>query len=68
MEYIWRLLTAIFLIVVAVALLVVAYVLGLNTVFAAVFVYVSLFCILFGIAKGLMVMIDYHRSQKEMQE
>ena len=67
MDYIWRLLTAIFLIVVAVALLVVAFVFGFNTVFG-VFVYVSLFCILFGIAKGLMVMIDYHRSQKEMQE
>ena len=40
---------------------------GFNTVFG-VFVYISLFCILFGIAKGLMVMIDYHRAHNQMQE
>ena len=64
-KYIWRLLTSIFL-------LLVAAVLGLFVFFfeGAVFLlgicfYGSVFCGLLGIAKGLLVIIDYNREHKD---
>ena len=64
-KYIWRLLTAMFLLMVAAVLGVFAFVFQGATVLLGICVYGALFCALVGVAKGLAVIIDYHRENKE---
>ncbi|MBQ8834950.1 MAG: hypothetical protein IJ001_08530 [Oscillospiraceae bacterium] len=71
MDKIWRLLTAMFAIVVACGLFALAYMSSggrFNDLLSGITFYVCLFCVLFGIAKGLMVIIDYHREHKDEDE
>ena len=68
MDKIWRLLTAMFIILTGAMSLLMAYILFADTAFAAVCVYAAFICIPWGFAKGLLVIIDYHREQKEKEE
>ena len=63
--YIWRLLTAMFLLLVAAVLGVFAFLLQGAAVMLGICFYGAVFCALIGIAKGLLVMIDYRRAHKE---
>lgn len=63
-KYIWRLLTAMFSLMIAAVLGIFAFVFQGAAVLLGICVYGALFCALIGIAKGLMVMIDYHRENK----
>ena len=63
-DYIWRLLTAMFLLLVAAVLGVFAFLLQGAVVMLGICFYSAVFCALIGIAKGLFVMIDYHREHK----
>ena len=68
MDKIWRLLTAIFMIAVGVGLITVGWVMTggmFNNAVIVIMAYVALFLIPIGIAKGLFVVIDYHREHKE---
>lgn len=68
MDKIWRLMTAMFCIVVAAGLFIVAYIFSggmFNNTFAVILAYACLFCILIGITKGILVIVDYHRENKE---
>ena len=60
--YIWRLLTAIFLLLVSVVLGFMTFQFQGIFVMVGVCFYGAVFCALLGIAKGLLVMIDYHRT------
>lgn len=68
MDKIWRLLTAMFIMMVGAVSLIMAYILFVDTALAVVGVYAAFICIPWGIAKGLLVIIDYHREQKEKEE
>lgn len=68
MDKIWQLLTAMFIMMVGAVSLLCAYILFANTAFAFVGVITAYICIPIGIAKGLLVIIDYHREQKEKEE
>lgn len=64
-HYIWRLLTAIFLLLVAAILAVFVFLFQGAALMLGVCFYGSLFCALFGITKGLLVILDYHRAHKD---
>ena len=71
MDKIWRLLTAIFIIAAACGLFTMAYVISggrFNDVFSVIVAYFCLFSVPTGIAKGLWVIIDYHREHKDEAE
>ena len=71
MDKIWRLLTAIFLIAVAVGLFLIGWIFSngtFNNIFSALIIYVVLFLVLIGITKGILVIIDYHREQDQEKE
>ena len=71
MDKLWRLLTATFMISAATGFFVVAYIFSggwLNSGFVAVLIYLCLFCILFGVTKGILVIIDHHREESDKQE
>ena len=71
MDKIWRLMTAMFAIAVACGLFALAYMSSggrFNDLFSEIVFYVCLFCILFGIVKGLFVIIDHHREHKDDSE
>ena len=63
-KYIWRLLTAMFLLLVAIALGVFAFLLQGVVFMVGLCFYGAVLCALIGIAKGFMVMIDYHREHQ----
>ncbi len=68
MDKLWRLATAMFSIVVACGLFVFLYLIDggrFDSVLSGILGYACLFLILFGIAKGLLVIIDYHREHKD---
>lgn len=67
-KYIWRMLTAIFMIAVAVGVFLLGFVFSggrFNNPFSALSLYVMLFLLMIGIAKGILVVIDYHRAHKD---
>ncbi len=71
MDKLWRLATAMFAIVVACGLFIVAYITTngrFNTVISGLLVYAMLFCVLFGIVKGLLVIIGYHREHQDKEK
>lgn len=68
-KYVWRLLTAMFLLMVAAVLAVFVFLFQGEAVMVGICLYGALICALCGIAKGLFVIIDYHREyQKESEE
>ena len=64
-KYIWRLLTAIFLLLVAAVLAVFAFLFQGISVMVGLCFYGAVFCALIGVTKGLLVMIDYHRAHQD---
>jgi len=64
-NYIWRLLTAIFLLMVAAVLGIFAFLFQDAVFLLGLCLYSAVFCALIGIAKGLFVMIDYRREHKD---
>ncbi len=64
-KYIWRLLTAMFLLLVSAVLGVFAFLFQGAAFMLGVCFYGAILCALLGITKGLLVIIDYHRNQKE---
>ena len=68
MDHIWRLLTAMFLMMIGAVSLLCAYILFANTALAAIGVIVAYICIPVGIAKGLFAIIDHHRENDEKEE
>ena len=67
MEKIWRLLTAIFILCAMIAVLLLAYEFQ-NAVLSVAAVYAAILLIPVGIAKGILVMIDYHKEKKDEDE
>lgn len=68
MDKIWRLMTAMFSVVSACGMFTVGFIFSggrFNNTVSVLLAYGCLFCVLFGIAKGLLVMIDYHREHKD---
>ena len=63
MDKIWRLLVAVFFLLAALTLIVVAYIFQ-HTVLAVIGIYGGLILFLLGIGKGLFAMIDHHREEK----
>ena len=71
MDKLWRLMTAIFILAMACGLFVMAYISTggmFNDVFSVIIAYFCLFSVPIGIAKGLLVIIDYHREHKAEEE
>ena len=71
MDKIWRLMTAMFTIIAACGLFTIAYVITggmFNDFFSVIVAYFCLFGVPIGIAKGLLVIIDYHREHKDEAE
>ena len=64
-KYIWRLLTAIFMLLVAAVLGIFAFLFQGAALMLGICFYGAVFCALIGVAKGLLVMVDYHREHKE---
>ena len=64
-KFIWRLLTAIFILMVAVVLGVMAFMFEGVSLMVGLCVYGALICALVGVIKGILVTIDYHREYKE---
>lgn len=67
-KYVWRLLTAMFLLLVAAVLAVFAFVFQGATLILGICVYGGMICALIGIARGLLVIMDYNRAHKEETE
>ncbi|MBQ7001428.1 MAG: hypothetical protein IJN67_10360 [Oscillospiraceae bacterium] len=63
--YIWRLLTAMFLLLMAAVLAVFAFLLQDAVFMLGLCFYGAVLCALIGITKGFLVMIDYHRAHKD---
>lgn len=63
-DKIWRLMTAMFLLLTAAALGIFVLIMQ-DDFFAVIAFYAMLLLLPFGIAKGLMVIIDYHREHKD---
>ena len=64
-KYLWRLLTALFLLLAAVVLGMMAVLFqGVSLIMGLCF-YTAVGCGLLGITKGLLVIIDYHREYKD---
>ena len=64
-DFFWRLLTANFLLLIGIACLVLVYVLGMGGPFAAVILYAALFCVGWGIVRGLFAIIDRNREREK---
>ncbi len=70
MDKLWRLATSMFSIIMGCGLFAVAYILSdgrFNNVLSVLLVYGMLLCVLLGIAKGLLVIWDYHRQSKDKE-
>ena len=67
-DYIWRLLTAMFLLLVAAVLAIFAFLFQGAAVMLGVCFYGGILCALIGITKGLLVIIDYNRAHKAETE
>ena len=67
-NYIWRLLTAIFLLLLAAVLGVFTFLFQGAAVMLGICFYGAVLCALIGAAKGLLVIIDYNRDHKEPEE
>lgn len=65
MDKIWRMLTAIFLLMVAAVLAVFVFLFDGAVLIVGICFYGALLCALLGIVKGLFVIIDYHREKKD---
>ena len=63
-KYIWRLLTAMFLLLVAIVLGLMVFLFQGVAVILGLCFYSAVFCALIGITKGICVIIDYHRDNK----
>ena len=64
-QYIWRLLTAMFLLLTAAVLGVFTFLFQGATVMLGICFYGAVFCALIGIAKGVIVISEYHKDHKE---
>ena len=64
-ELFWRMLTANFLLLIGIACMVAVYVLGMNGASAGILMYAALFCIGWGIVRGLFAIIDRNRAKEE---
>jgi len=64
-SFIWRLLTANFLLLLGIACLMTVYVLGMDGAFAAILVYAALFLLGWGIVRGLFAILDRNGAKEE---
>lgn len=67
-KYIWRLLTAIFMLATSFALFLIGWIFSgglFNNMVSVLLAYAVLFLALIGITKGLLVIIDYHREHSD---
>ena len=67
LELIWRLLVAVFILLVVGVVMLIGYVIEADMICVVVF-YVAIFAVPIAIVKGLFAIIDYHRSQEEQEE
>ena len=70
-KYLWRLMTAIFMLAASVGLFLVGWIFSggqFNNVPSALIAWAVLFLVLIAIAKGLLVIIDYNREHKDESE
>ena len=68
MDMLWRLMTAIFMIAVAVGLIAIGWLLTggmFNNAVIVIMAYVAMFLILIGITKGLLVIIEHNQQHKD---
>ena len=65
--YIWRLLTSMFLLLSAAVLGVFVFLFEGASVMMGLCFYGALFCALFGLAKGIVTMIDFHQEHKDQE-
>ncbi len=66
-DKLWRLMTAIFLLAAAGGMFMLAYILSngsFNNTVSVLALYICIGCILIGIGKGLLVILEYHRGSK----
>ena len=64
-DFFWRLLTANFLLLIGIACLVIVYVLGMGGPLAGVLLYAAMFCIGWGLVRGLFAIIDRNREREK---
>ena len=65
--YIWRLLTAMFLLLTAAVLGVFVFLFQGASLMMGLCFYSALFCALFGLAKGIITIIDFHQEHKNQE-
>ena len=68
MDMLWRLMTAIFMIAVAVGLIAIGWLLTggmFNNAVIVIMAYIAMFLILIGITKGLLVIIEHNQHHKD---
>lgn len=68
MDKLWRLMSAVFMIVAAVGLFLIGWTFSngmFNTVFSALILYAVLFLVVAGIVRGLWAIISHHFEKKE---
>lgn len=63
--YIWRLMTAMFLLLTAAVLGLFMFLFQGANIMVGICFYGALFCGLIGLAKGVIVILDYHRENKD---
>ena len=66
-QYIWRLLTAMFLLLTAAVLGLFAFLFQGASVMVGICFYSAVFCALIGIAKGVIVISDCHKGHKDQE-
>lgn len=69
MDKIWRLMTAIFILLSVIVLFLIGWIFSggmFHNAFSVLIAYAVIFCGPIGIAKGLLAIIDYHREQKDV--
>ena len=66
-QFIWRLLTAMFLLLTAAVLGLFAFLFQGAAVMVGICFYGALFCGLIGLAKGVIVILEYHKEHKEQE-
>ena len=71
MDKIWRLLTAIFILLSVIVLFLIGWIFSggnFNNLLSVLLCYVVIFAGPIGITKGILVIIDYHREHQEKDE
>ena len=66
-SYLWRLLTAMFLLLAAAVLALFVFLFEGSAAMVGICFYGALFCALIGLAKGVIVILEYQKEHKEQE-